>query len=65
MSKLSVNVKSMSSLEIAELTGKRHDNVMNDIRKMLEDLDILTPEFSAVRSSLPHRQLRKSLPSPL
>lgn len=31
-------VKTMSSLEIAELTGKRHDNVMTDIRNMLEEL---------------------------
>ncbi|WP_429004092.1 Rha family transcriptional regulator [Roseixanthobacter psychrophilus] len=28
----------MSSLDIAELTGKRHDNVMRDIREMLETL---------------------------
>jgi len=35
----------MSSREIAKLTGKRHDNVMADIRKMLAELeptDLLT-----------------------
>ena len=32
------NVLTMSSLEIAELTGKRHDNVMADIVKMFKDL---------------------------
>lgn len=34
----------MSSREIAELTGKRHDNVLVDIRKMLSDLG--SPENS-------------------
>ena len=28
-------VKTMSSLEIAELTGKRHDHVMVDIERIL------------------------------
>jgi hypothetical protein len=28
----------MSSRDIAELVGKRHDNVMRDIRVMLEEL---------------------------
>ena len=34
-------VQTMSSREIAELTGKRHDNVLRDIEKMAKDLDIL------------------------
>lgn len=42
----SSNVLTMSSLEIAELTGKRHDNVMSDIEKMLKDLEIHAPDFS-------------------
>ena len=32
------DVKTMSSIEIAELTGKRHDNVMRDARTMLTQL---------------------------
>lgn len=32
------NEMTMSSLEIAELTGKRHDNVLTDIRKMLAEI---------------------------
>ena len=36
----------MSSREIATLCNKRHDNVMADIRKMLDELDIYAPDFS-------------------
>lgn len=38
----------MSSREIAALTGKRHDNVVSDIRKMLSELVLGTPEFLGV-----------------
>ncbi|RIV20370.1 hypothetical protein DYU11_20170 [Fibrisoma montanum] len=32
-------IKTMSSLEIAELTGKLHKNIIRDIRKMIETLE--------------------------
>lgn len=50
MSQLTVmdKVATMSSLEIAELTGKRHDNVMADIRRILDEVGISAPKFSGV-----------------
>lgn len=45
---LSLNIQTMSSREIAQLCSKEHRNVMADIRKMLESLDLTTAEFSAV-----------------
>jgi len=38
MTNLMTQQKTMSSLEIAELTGKRHADVMRDIRNMLEEI---------------------------
>ena len=37
----------MSSLEIAALTGKEHKNVLADVRNMLKELEIEPAEFSA------------------
>ena len=41
------NVMTMSSLEIAELTGKQHKNVLTDIRNMLNQLEIQSAIFTA------------------
>ncbi|ACA20666.1 anti-repressor protein [Methylobacterium sp. 4-46] len=38
----------MSSLEIADLTGKCHDHAMRDIRVMLVELGINGPNFGGV-----------------
>lgn len=35
----------MTSREIAELTGKRHDNVLRDARKMLDKLQLERNSF--------------------
>lgn len=40
-------VKTMSSLEIAELTGKQHKHVLTDIRNMLNSLNIESAVFAA------------------
>ena len=41
-----VGVRTMSTREIAELTGKRHDNVMADAKAMIEELGLSAPDFS-------------------
>jgi phage regulator Rha-like protein len=37
----------MSTLEIAGLTGKRHDHVLRDADKMLAELELGAPKFGA------------------
>lgn len=39
--------QTMSSLEIAELTGKNHKEVLRDIRKILEEVEIDSAQFCA------------------
>ena len=61
MNLIKTNLKTMSSREIAELTDKRHDNVVQLIRKLEID-HILTPEFQEIEfkgRSLPVYQLSK------
>jgi hypothetical protein len=42
---MSRDLQTISSLEIAELTGKTHNMVMRDVRKMLGALDIQPEQF--------------------
>ena len=37
--------QTMSSREISDLTGKRHDNVVSDISKMFMELGVNAPDF--------------------
>jgi hypothetical protein len=48
--------KTMSTMEIADLTGKQHKNVLADCRKMLEELNLRTADFSAVRKAGNNRE---------
>jgi hypothetical protein len=48
MNDLSTIPLTMSTLEIAGLTGKRHDHVLRDADKMLGELKINAPKFGAV-----------------
>lgn len=46
---LNNETKTMSSVEISELTGKRHDHVMEDIRTMFRELGVNAPDFSGTQ----------------
>ncbi|ACG60332.1 anti-repressor Ant [Iodobacter phage PhiPLPE] len=41
------SVQTMSSREIAEMTGKQHKDVLRDLRKMADDLEIDSAQFCA------------------
>lgn len=50
------NVLTMSSREISELTGKRHDNVTSDIKKMLAELGEDVLKFEVIYLDSMNRQ---------
>ena len=46
----------MSSVEIAERTGKRHDHVLRDIRKQLTELGLDLPKFGGIYKDSKNRE---------
>jgi len=48
----------MSSLEIAELTGKRHDNVMADIERILDEAEIGALRFQDTYLTAQNKQTK-------
>jgi phage regulator Rha-like protein len=54
---LNSNQKTMSSLEIAKLTGKEHSKVMADIRRILDEAEIGHAEFGGTYFSEQNKQL--------
>jgi len=60
------DARTMTSREVAELTGKQHKDVLYDIRKMLDELGLSSADFSAQYKdstgrtlpcfNLPHRE---------
>ena len=48
----------MSSVEIAELTEKRHDHVLRDIEKMLNELEIGLPKFGGTYKNAQNKELK-------
>lgn len=52
----SINQTTMSSREIAELTGKRHDHVKRDVEVMFKELGIDAPKFGVIYLDSMNRQ---------
>lgn len=42
------NIETMTSREMAELSGKRHDNVLRDIKNILENIDLDVLKFEDI-----------------
>lgn len=53
------NIKTMSSREIAELTGKRHADVKRDILVMGEQLEIDVSKFASIYTDSQNREQRE------
>lgn len=59
MHNLTLQNQTMSSLEISELTGKRHDNVSRDIKKMLQELSLDILKFEEVTKNQKNQLINK------
>ena len=57
MNNLILNNATMSSLEIAELTGKRHNHVLRDIENVLDEVGIGASKFGSSYLSSQNKQL--------
>lgn len=58
MNNLTLDIKTMSSVEIAELTGKRHTHVIRDIESMLKELELGEPKFGSSYISSQNKELK-------
>lgn len=59
MNLINSNIKTMSSREIAKLTGKRHTDVKRDILVMGEQLEIDVSKFASIYTDSQNREQRE------